>query len=42
MAHGHHHHDIHGPPHPKKPKPPFKYPKPIFTDKFRANIEFGV
>ena len=42
MAHGHHHHDIHGPSHPKKPKPPFKYPKPIFTNKFRANIEFGV
>jgi len=42
MAHDHHHHNIHGPDHPKKPKPPFKYPKPIFTDKFRLNMEIGV
>ena len=44
MAHDHPHprNNIHGAPHRTKPKPPFKYPKPIFTDKFRANIEFGV
>ena len=39
--HNHHQNSIHGKPHKKKPAPPFKYPKPIFTDKFRLNMEFG-
>lgn len=42
MAHDHHHHNIHGPDHPKKPPTPIKYPKPIFTDQLRVNMEFGV
>ena len=42
MADNHHHQNsIHGKPHKKKPAPPFKYPKPIFTDRFRLNMEFG-
>jgi len=32
--------DIHGPQHPRKPKRPFKYPKPQFH-KNRMNIAFG-
>jgi len=39
--HHHHQNSIHGKPHRKKPAPPFKYPEPIFTDRFRLNMEFG-
>ena len=39
--HAHHQNSIHGKPHKKKPAIPFKYPKPIFTDRFRLNMEFG-
>ena len=38
--HSPHQNTIHGPPHRAKPKPPFKYPKPIFR-KYRINLQFG-
>merc|ERR1711892_651262 len=34
------HNSIHGPPHRARPRPSFKYPKPLFT-KNRINVEFG-